>query len=88
MKIVKSDFEQASVHTHVSPGESLKIIRELQGISQTMLALMVGIPQSNISAIENDVVHLGRERALAFAKALHVHPAVLLFPDFDIREVA
>lgn len=88
MKLIKSDFERASVHVHVSPGESLKMIRELQGISQNKLADMVGIPQSNISAIENDIVHLGRERALAFSKALHVHPSVLLFPDFDIKQVA
>lgn len=88
MKFIKSDFKKASVHVHVTPGESLKMIRELQGISQNKLADMVGIPQSNISAIENNVIHLGRERALAFARALHVHPSVLLFPDFDIREVA
>ena len=44
--------------------------------------------QSNISAIENGSRQMGRERAMALAKALHVHPAVLLFPDFDIAEVA
>ena len=88
MKLMKNDFEKASVHVHVSPGESLKMIRELQGISQNKLAEMVGIPQPNISAIESGVIHLGRERALAFARALRVHPSVLLFPDFDIRQVA
>ena len=31
---------------------------------------------------------MGRDRALTFAKALHVHPAVLLFPDFDMSQVA
>jgi hypothetical protein len=31
---------------------------------------------------------MGRERAMTLAKALHVHPAVLLFPDFDMAHVA
>jgi len=46
------------------------------------------IPQSNISAMENNVSQIGRDRALALAKALKVHPAVILFPDFDIAHVA
>jgi len=49
---------------------------------------MTGSSQSNISALENGTRHLGRERALVLAEALHVHPAVLLFPDFDISKVA
>ncbi len=31
---------------------------------------------------------MGRERALVLARALRVHPAVLLFPNFDISDVA
>ncbi len=29
-----------------------------------------------------------RERALALAIALKVHPAVILFPDFDLKDIA
>lgn len=47
----------------------LRTIRELQRLSQTELAALTGIAQSNLSA-------------------LRVHPAVLLFPDFDVSEVA
>lgn len=88
MSIKKSDFVKAKVHCHVSPGEALKMLRELQGLSQCQLAKTTGITQSNISAIENGARQLGRERALVLAAALHVHPAVLLFPDFDIAQVA
>ena len=84
----KNEFIPAKVHTHITPGEALKMLRELQGLSQNQLAEITGITQSNISAIENDSRQLGRERALVFAKALHVHPAVLLFPDFDMAKVA
>lgn len=84
----KSNFEKAKVHTSVTPGEALKMLRELQGLSQTELAEMTDMKQSNISHIENGTSQMGRERAIVLAKALRVHPAVLLFPDFDISSVA
>lgn len=81
-------FERAKVHEKITPGEALKMIRELQELSQNDLAELTNMNQSNISAIENGSRQMGRERAMALAKALHVHPAVLLFPDFDMAEVA
>jgi len=66
----------------------LRAIRELQELTQTELAGLTGIAQSNLSALETGARELGRERALVLAKALRVHPAVLLFPDFDVSEVA
>jgi len=86
--INRKDFARARVHTHVTPGEALKMLRELQALSQNDLADLSGISQSNISALENGSRQIGRERALVLAKALRVHPAVLLFPDFDMNEVA
>ncbi len=80
-------FEKAKVHEAITPGEALKMIRELQGLSQNELAQLTNMNQSNISAIENGSRQMGRERAIALAKALHVHPAVLLFPDFNIADV-
>ena len=88
MKIDKNDFVKAKMHYVVTPAESLRTIRELQGMSQNELSNLTGIAQSNISAIENGSRQLGRDRAIIFAKALRVHPAVLLFPDFDIAEAA
>ncbi|MHB1948535.1 MAG: helix-turn-helix domain-containing protein [Gammaproteobacteria bacterium] len=88
MKINKKDFVKAKVHAHVTPGEALKIIRELQGLTQADLAKMTGISQSNISALESNARQMGRERSIILAKALKVHPAVLLFPDFDMGRVA
>ena len=88
MRINKKDFEKARVHVAVTPGEALKMLRELQGLSQNELAKLTGISQSNLSALESNARQMGRERALTLAKALHVHPAVLLFPDFDMTKVA
>jgi transcriptional regulator with XRE-family HTH domain len=88
MKINKNEFVKARVHAHLTPGEALKMMRELQGLTQADLAKKTGISQSNISSLESNARQLGRERAIVFAKALKVHPAVLLFPDFDIEKVA
>jgi len=85
---IKKDFEKAKVHCALTPGEALKMLRELQGLSQNELSRLSGITQSNLSALETNARQMGRERALTLAKILHVHPAVLLFPDFDIAKVA
>ena len=80
------DFRRARKTIDVSVGESVRIIRELQGLSQNELAAPTGIPQSTISAIENDRTTLGTERAKVLARALRCHPAVLVFPGWDIKE--
>jgi cytoskeletal protein RodZ len=55
MEMNKRNFEKAKAHGALTPGEALKMLRELQGLSQKNLAELTGINQSNISAIENDV---------------------------------
>lgn len=80
-----NEYVKAKRHTKVSVGESIRIIRELQELSQNELAAKTGIPQSTISAIENDRVQLGVERAKVLARALQCHPAVLVFPGWDIE---
>jgi transcriptional regulator with XRE-family HTH domain len=73
-------FRPAKKRITVSAGESVRIIRELQGLSQNQLAQRTGIAQATLSAIENDRVRLGVERAKVLARALKCHPAVLVFP--------
>jgi len=77
------EFRPAKRRAKVSVGESVRIIRELQDLSQTELAKRTGIPQATISAIENDRVRLGVERAKVLARALKCHPAVLVFPGWE-----
>lgn len=79
------DYSIAKKRVSVSVGESIRIIRELQEMSQNDLAKATGIPQSTISAIENDRVNLGVERAKQLARVLKCHPAVLVFPGWDIQ---
>jgi len=79
------DYRKAKRQIEVSVGESVKIIRELQELSQNELAELTNIPQSTISAIENDRVKLGVERAKVLAHALKCHPAVLVFPGWQLQ---
>ena len=80
-----SNYRLAKKKIEVSPGESVRILRELQELSQNGLSALTGIPQSTISAIENDKIRLGIERAKTLARALKCHPAVLVFPGWDVR---
>ena len=80
------NFRRARKTVDVSVGESVRIIRELQGYSQNDLAGLTGIAQATISAIENDRVRLGIDRAKVIARALKCHPAVLVFPGWEVRE--
>ena len=78
------NFRPAKQRVEVSVGESVRILRELQELSQSQLAELSGIPQATISAIENGRVNLGLERAKVLAKALRCHPAVLVFPGWEV----
>jgi len=80
------DFRKARKTVDVSVGESVRIIRELQELSQNQLSKLTGIPQSTISSIENDKVNLGVERAKVIARALKCHPAVLVFPGWQVEK--
>ena len=77
-------FRPAKTRVEVSVGESVRILRELQELSQSQLAERSGIPQSTISAIENGRVNLGVERAKMLARALQCHPSVLVFPGWEV----
>ena len=80
------NYRKAKKTVDVSVGESVRIIRELQGLSQTELAELTGIAQSTISGIENDRIRIGVERAKVLARALKCHPAVLVFPGWEIKD--
>ena len=83
-----NEYYPAKKRVVVSVGESVRIIRDLQELSQNQLSELTGIPQATISAIENNRVRLGVERAKILARALKVHPGVLVFPGWEIPSEA
>jgi transcriptional regulator with XRE-family HTH domain len=70
----------------LTPGEMLRELRELHGLSQLQLSIKCGIEQTHISAIENGRSELGRDRAITLADALQVRPEVLLFSASKFRD--
>ena len=83
---LKGRFSRAKVRRRLSVGQSVRIARKLNELSQNELAGRTGIAQSTISALETDRVKLGAERAKTLARALKVHPAVLLFPGWRTED--
>jgi transcriptional regulator with XRE-family HTH domain len=81
------NYRKAKRTVKVSVGESVRIMRELQELNQNQLAEMTGIPQSTISGIENNRINIGVERAKVLATALQCHPAVLVFPGWEVKEL-
>ena len=73
-------MQKSRQRVSVSVGDSVRIMRELQELSQNQLAELTGIPQSTISAIERDRVNLGVERAKILARALRWSCARALHP--------
>ena len=76
-------YVAARVRVVLTPGDSVRVARELQEMTQAELATASGIPQPTISSIESGRATLGAERAEKLARALKVHPAVLLWPNWD-----
>ena len=83
-----SQFKAAKRRIEITVGESVRIMRELQEMSQNALSMETGIPQSTISAIENGRINLGVERSKQLARALKCHPAVLVFPGWQMDDDA
>jgi transcriptional regulator with XRE-family HTH domain len=78
-------YVPARVRVALTPGDSVRVARELQQMTQAELAAASGIPQPTLSSIENGRATLGAERAEKLARALKVHPAVLLWPNWDVE---
>jgi transcriptional regulator with XRE-family HTH domain len=80
-----TDFRPAKKYIDVSPGESVRIVREMQELTLERLATMAGVPEATLSAIENDLLALDMETATALATALQVVPAVLMSTGNDVN---
>lgn len=82
-KSLADKFSSYSAEADLTPGEAVRLAREFNEISQNGLSAKTGLSQATISGIENGKISLGVERAKTLARALKVHPAVLLFPGWN-----
>ena len=80
-KALEEKFSPAVSSVSLSTGEVLRILREKNEFSQEDLAKKTHLTQATISSLESNLINLGIQRAKILAKTLHIHPAVLVFPD-------
>lgn len=81
------DFVAAQAHARLSTGEVIRMLRELKGWTQEELAKRSGITATNISSLENERVEIGKKRVEQLAKAFDVHPAIIMFPEYESKEI-
>jgi transcriptional regulator with XRE-family HTH domain len=77
------EFSPARKRATVSTGEAIRMLRDLKGWTQEELAQRSGVNAKNISLLENDRVDIGKRRAEKLAKASKIHPAVIMFPEYE-----
>jgi transcriptional regulator with XRE-family HTH domain len=81
-KFDQNDYVEFDLEVDRTPGDTIRILRQISEWSQKELEAQTGIPQTTISAIENNRQNLGVERTKVFAKVFNVHPSVILFPNW------
>jgi transcriptional regulator with XRE-family HTH domain len=81
-------FVPAQAHTSLSTGQVIRMLRDLKGWTQEELAERSGITATNLSLLENDKVDIGKKRVEQLAAAFDVHPAIIMFPEYEAREIA
>ena len=83
----KTEFVPARPYAVLTTGEVIRMLRELKGWTQAELANRCGISATNISLLENEKVEIGKKRAEQIAKAFGVHPAIIMFPEYEGSEI-
>ncbi len=78
-----NNFQPSQKYMVITTGEVIRMLRELKGWTQEELASQSGINAKNISLLENDKVEIGKKRAEQFARAFGVHPAIIMFPEYE-----
>lgn len=82
-----NEFVAAKSHASLTTGEVIRMLRDLKGWTQTDLAERSGISPTNIRLLENEKVEIGKRRAEQLAKAFDIHPAIIMFPEYEAEEI-
>lgn len=85
-ELLKERVDENGFYIDLTTGQAVKLAREFNDMTQVELSAVSGLSQATLSSIENDRISMGAERAKTLARALKVHPAVLLFPGWDTQK--
>jgi len=78
-----NEFQAAEKHATITTGEVIRMLRDLKEWTQEELSKHSGINAKNISLLENNRIDIGKKRAEQLAKAFGVHPAIIMFPEYE-----
>ena len=84
---MKKKYELATERIKLTTGDVIKIAREMLEMTQTELAKKSGISASHLSEIESGSVEIGKQRALALAKALNIPAPYIMFPTANFYRI-
>lgn len=82
MKKTKKKTVPSKVRIELSPGEMVRIARHFQGMTLSELAKESGIRYQVLQRIEHGLNQVTIERAEKLAKALKIHPSVIVWPNW------
>lgn len=82
-----SEYAAAEPHVQLTTGEVIRMLRDLKGWTQKELAKRSRISETNLSLLENSKIEIGKKRAEQLAKAFNVHPAIIMFPEYEQIEI-
>ena len=83
----KNQFVPAKPHASLRTGEVIRMLRELKEWTQEDLAKRSGITAPIISLLECGKIEFGIKRAEQLAEAFKVHPAIIMFPEYEAAEI-
>lgn len=81
------DYGPAKVRASITTGETIRMLRDLKDWTQQELSKRSSISATNISLLENNRVDIGKKRAVQLAEAFGIHPAIIMFPEYEAIEI-
>ncbi|OGR82512.1 MAG: hypothetical protein A2901_00395 [Elusimicrobia bacterium RIFCSPLOWO2_01_FULL_54_10] len=84
----EDEFVPARRRINLTSGDMIRFLREAKEWTQEELARRSGISATNLSLLENDRVDIGKKRAFQIAKAFGVHPATIMYPGIQARDIS
>lgn len=82
-KILQNEFVEARPHARLTPALVIQMLRELKGWTRAQLARRSGMSSTEIARLELGNSELTRAEALALAGAFDIHPATIMFPEYE-----
>jgi len=78
---MKNLLDLKTLQVETTPGKVIRAFRKNFHLTLAEVGTLTGIPQSNLSAIENDHMDIGVKRATLIAAVFGISPSGILFPE-------